>query len=109
MLATLKQAPIIFTLFTAAGVLMHDMHIDKAATLAVTLPAVIATAGAAEHLLASSQHTHSETTSFPRFSAAYRSSLPTVKPPRDDERHHIQDKKLQYTSGGDAVSLWPSV
>ncbi len=109
MLSVIKQAPILFTLFTAAGVLMHDMHLDKATAVAITLPAVVASTAAIDNMFASMHHTHVERASIPRVSAAYRSSLPTVRPPRDDERHHVQDKKLQYTSGGDAVSLWPSV
>ena len=108
MLSFIKPSPIILTFITASGVLMHDMHIDRAATVAVTLPAIVASAGV-DKFISGADHTHSERASIPRGSSIFNSTLPKVDPPRADGRSYVKDKKLSYSGGGDAVSLWPSV
>ena len=84
---------------------MHDMHVDRAATVALALPAAIAAGGAAA-MISSGDHTHVERASFGRGSAA--SSLPNAQPPRDDMRKYVQNKKLNFISG-DQNYVWPSV
>lgn len=105
----IKPLPVIITLITTAGILMHDMHIDKATTIAVAPVALMATAGAMDKVISQNYHTHVERASLPKFNTSFRSSLPNVQPPRDDDRRYIQNKKLLFMGGGDAVSLWPSV
>ena len=83
---------------------MHDMRLDKAAAAAITLPAFVASTSMLEKALSPTFHTHVERASIPR-----GSSLPNMKPPRDDGRKYIQNKKLILSGGGDAVSIWPSV
>ncbi len=100
-----KTAPIIIVILTTLGVLMHDMHIDKAATAVVAVPSFVIAAGVLEKAVNSQQHVHVERASIPRAS----SSLPKMQPPRDDGRRYIQNRKLLFTGGGDAMSLWPSV
>lgn len=85
---------------------MHDIHLDKAAA-AISLPAYIASTNAVEKSISPNYHTHVERASLPRFSS-FRSSLPNIQPPRDDARRYMQTKKLLLT-GGDAVTIWPSV
>ncbi len=109
MLKFIKPAPIVFTALTLMGVLVHDMHIDKATTVAISLPAVAASSGALEKAITPSYHTHVERVSIPRVSTSFRSSLPNIQPPRDDDRRYVQNKKLMYMGGGDAVTIWPSV
>lgn len=110
MLKITKPATITLTFLTLAGLLMHDMHIDRATTVAITLPTMVATtAGAYEKVISSNYHTHVERASLPRFATQFRSNLPNMHPPRDDDRRYVQNKKLLYMGGGDAVSLWPSV
>ncbi len=105
----IKPAPVLMTLATLAGILVHEMHIDRATTVAVALPAMLATAGAADFLLKSNQHTHVERVTFAKNHLAQRTPLPKAQPPRDDDKKYAQVKKLAY-SGGDAQgSLWPSV
>ena len=48
MLKLIKPAPVILTVLTLVGILMHDMHIDKATMVAVSLPAIAASSGALE-------------------------------------------------------------
>jgi len=106
----IKPAPIILTLITGIGILMHDMHIDKATTVAIALPAVVASTGALEKAISPSYHTHVERVSLPRFTtSAFRSTLPNIQPPRDDDRRYVQNKKLLFMGGGEATSLWPSI
>ncbi len=108
MLSFIKPLPIIITLVTAFGILMHDTHVDRAATVAVALPAVLAAVGA-DQMISSNYHTHSERAAIPRVSNVFRSTLPNVQPPRDDTRGYLQNKKLFFGGGADATSLWPSV
>ena len=105
----IKPLPIVISLMTAAGLLMHDTHLDKATYVAVSVPSAIVAVGALEKAMTPHYHTHVDRVSGPNRSNSYRSSLPNSKPPRDDDRRYIQNKKLLYAGGGDAVHLWPSV
>jgi hypothetical protein len=107
MLNFIKPVPVIITTFlTLMGLLMHDMHIDKATVVAVSLPAVVASSGALEKSINPSYHTHVERVSV---GSAFRSTMPNMHPPRDDDRRYIQNKKLLFMGGGDTQSFWPSV
>jgi len=108
MLNFLKPVPVIFTtLFTLFGLLMHDMHIDKATMAAVAVPVVaVSTAAALEKAITPSYHTHVESASF---GPSFRSSMPKMQPPRNDGNRYIQNKKLLFMGGGDTVGIWPSV
>ena len=108
MLKFIKPTPIIVTVFTLVGILMHDMHIDKATAVAIATPATV-TAGASEKVISPNYHTHVERVSIPRFTTAFRSSLPNIQPARDDDRRYVQNKKLMYMGGGDTLTLWPSI
>lgn len=103
---TINLAPIIFIAAVVTGVLVHDMRIDKAATVALALPAVLATYGAA-HFVGGGEHIHVERVAFSNQSSVFHSTLPKVTP-RDNDRHYIQPKKAVAT-GGNQASLWPSV
>ena len=103
---TINLAPIVFTVAVTFGVLFHDMHIDKAATVAFALPAVLATYGAA-HLVSGSEHIHVERASFGS-QASFQSGLPKVTN-RDNEHRYIQAKKTAISGGTDGGQLWPSV
>lgn len=105
----INPAPLAFTIAVMFGVLVHDMHIDRASTVALALPAIIASAGAMDTLIKSSDHTHVERVAIPRGTSVTRNALPKIQPPRDDERKYVLTKRLML-SGGDATSgLWPSV
>lgn len=110
MLNFIKPVPVIVTtILTLMGILMHDMHIDKAAVVAITVPTAITSTGALEKAINPSYHTHVERVSLQQFTSTYRSSLPNMHPPRDDDRRYVQNKKLLFMGGGDMVSIWPSV
>lgn len=107
-----KLAPLTITLLTTLGIFSHEMHIDRAATVAVALPAVIAAAGAvgmAETVISHNFHTHVERASLPKVNSDNaRSPLPNVKPSRDEDKY-IQNKKLILMGGGETAGFWPSV
>jgi len=105
----IKPVPVVaVTALTLVGILMHDMHIDKATAIAVAPTTSFASTGAYEKVISQNFHTHVERVSLPK-SNAFRSSLPNMAPPRDDERRYVQSKKLLFMGGGDTSSLWPSI
>jgi hypothetical protein len=104
----LNPLPILLTITTSFGVLVHDTQIDKATTTALALPATIAAFGAADIALKlNDPHVHTE-----RFSVAHnleslRSTQPRIQP-RDDSKKYISIKK--YVSDGMGSQYhWPSV
>jgi hypothetical protein len=103
---TFNLAPIVFTIAVATGVLLHDVHLDKVATVAFAVPAALATYGAAHMVSGGNEHIHVERVSFSNQSRVFHSTLPKVTP-RDNENRYIQPKKTII--GGDSTSLWPSV
>ncbi len=91
------------------GILVHDMHLDRMATVAIGVPAALATYGLVDNLLKKSDHTHVERAAFAKHTVtSMRANLPKVQP-RDDDRRYIQSKKVFMTGGGELYSLWPSV
>ncbi|MES2630758.1 MAG: hypothetical protein V4611_02280 [Patescibacteria group bacterium] len=104
---TVNLAPYIFIVAIAVGVLVHDLRIDKATSVALALPAMLATYGAAHFVGSGGEHVHVERVAFSNQSSVFHSSLPKVTP-RDNDRHYVQPKK-SITSGGSHASLWPSV
>lgn len=96
-------APLIFTLTTAFGVLVHDTQIDKAATYAIALPAAFVSFAAIDTISKSSEHVHVERVSAPSNFAG----VPRIQP-RDDERRYFSARK-DFSTGGDNGYLWPSV
>lgn len=108
MLQIIKSIPpVLITLITMFGVLMHDTRMDKV-SVAIALPVIaVGSAAALEKAITPNYHTHVERASLER--ASFRSSLPNMQPPRDDDRRYIQNKKLLFMGGSDAVGIWPSV
>ena len=98
-------APILLTFAVTAGVLFHDIQLEKVTSVAFALPAALATYGAA-HMVSGSEHTHVERVTFSNQSRVFHSTLPKITP-RDNENHYIQPKKTISNSGN--TSLWPSV
>jgi len=103
---TLNLAPIVFTITVAAGVLLHDVHLDKVATVALTAPAALAIYGAAHMVSGGVDHVHVERVAFSNQSRVFHSTLPKITP-RDNDKRYIQPKNL--FASGDNTSLWPSV
>jgi len=103
----INPTTLIFTLATTFGVLVHDMQIDKATTVALAAPAAFISYAAIDSVTKSNDHIHVERASIPRHLNTLRSATPRVQP-RDDDRRYIQSKKLAFTSGSNGYA-WPSI
>lgn len=107
MLPVLNPLPLIFTIATTFGVLVHDTQLDRAA-LAVVVPVSFASYAAIDSVIKSGEnHLHVERTNGPHTLATLRATIPRVQP-RDDDRRYIQSKRLYFGTGGSNY-LWPSI
>jgi len=106
--ALFKPLAFILTIATAFGVLFHDTQIDRATTVAIALPAALATYAAVDSGIKSSDsHVHVERFSVTKHLSSLRSPLPRLQP-RDDDRRHLSSKRVSAV-GTDSISIWPSV
>lgn len=90
---TINLAPIVFVFAVAAGVLLHDMRIDKAAYVALAVPATLATYGAA-HFVSGGEHIHVERVAFSNQKSVFQSSLPKITPRDNSDRYKKLAKNL---------------
>jgi len=102
----INPVPLLFTIATTFGVLIHDTQLDRAAKVALAMPVAFATYAAADAAMKSSDHIHVERVSVASNLASLRSSSPRLQP-RDDDYRYGESKKLHY-SGGDNGYAWPS-
>ena len=96
-----KPLAIALTLFIVSGVLMHDTQLDKATTVAVALPAVLASYGVADFAAKSSDHTHVHRVSI-------GSQQPRIQPRNGDDKKYMTQKRMSANLLGSEYS-WPSV
>lgn len=92
---------------TLLGVLLHDMHIDKAASIAIGLPIVattVAGSAAAEALKKGHSHTHVNHIEAPKRATVRNVDM---QRPRDDHRKNTV-KKIHFHFGADNGIIWPS-
>ena len=104
----IKPLPILVTLVTAFGVLVHDLHVDRATTVAIALPVLMASAAGMDKLIGGDAHVHVERASPGRPFSAFKSSLPNTQPPRDDEKKYASNKRASLGFGSDQGYVWPS-
>jgi len=104
----IRPLPLLFTLTAGFGVLVHDMQIDRATTVALALPTAFATFAAVDTALKSSEHhVHVERASAPKNYVNIGATLPRIQP-RDDDRRYVQSKKISFGSM-DSGYIWPSI
>jgi len=84
--ALINRIAITVAIVTTLGIVLHDTKFDKAATLALSLPAMALSLGAAAHLpsLQGEAHTHVERAAFDKSARATQGV-----PPRDDTRKYL--------------------
>jgi hypothetical protein len=105
----INPLPLLLTLTTTFGVLVHDTQIDRATTTALALPAAFATFGAADAALKfGDAHTHVERVNAAKTLQELRSGQPRMQARNDDEKKFVFNKKFTFDSGGSQYS-WPSV
>lgn len=94
---------------TLFGILFHDMHLDRAASVALGLPTIATTiAGtvAADALLKKAHaHTHVHNVEAPKRHSVR--SMPNMHPPRDEQKKSTI-KKVSFHFGADNGIIWPS-
>lgn len=96
----INPLPLILTLTTSFGVLLHDTQIDRATITALTIPAIIASYGSADTALKASEgHTRTE-----RVSVA--SGEPRVQPRGNDDKKYVIGKKFRASLHGSDYA-WP--
>lgn len=98
----INPLPVLLTLTTTFGVLVHDTQIDQATTVALALPAIVASYGAADiSLKLNDPHTHVKRVSF-------ASRQQSTQPRNSDDKKYIVAKKYSSNGFGGDYS-WPSV
>lgn len=104
----INPLPLIFTLATTFGVLIHDTQLDRAATVAIALPAVVATYAAVDSAIKGGEaHLHVERVSAHQNMSAIRGLQPRLQP-RDDSHRSTPAKKFAL-GAHENTSLWPSI
>lgn len=92
---TLNTLPLVFTLVTGFGVVIHDMKIDYAAVTAMSATAAVAAHGAVSGVpdIRSSDHVHAESI---RLAHAHKTTKPDPRlQTRDtDIRKYLATKKI---------------
>lgn len=110
MLQLINPLVLLFTLTTAFGVLIHDTQVDRTA-VAYVVPVIFAGSAMIDtsvKISEGSAHVHVKRVHGPKgYASTIRSSLPRLQP-RDDDRRHIQSKRLIYSGGNDNY-IWPSI
>jgi hypothetical protein len=83
---------ILISLATASGILVHDTKIDKAASVALSTPAIMASYDAPGKAISfnSDVHTHIERVSFSQTINTLNAHTPSVQPRTDDKKHLMQ-------------------
>lgn len=104
----LKLTAVLVTAMGTAGILVHDVHVDRMTVVALGTASAIATYGAVENILQKSEHIHVEAAVFSKKPNTIKSTFSKNRI-RDDNRRYIQNKKVLYTGGGEQNGLWPSV
>jgi len=103
---TFNIIPLIFTLFTGFGVVVHDTKLDHAATTALSsLSAGNHSTGAVNGLLTShapdlrsSDHTHTETINIAKALKVATNLEPHMQTRMNEEKKHISPKKLPFNT-----------
>lgn len=87
----LNPLAVIISLSTLTGVLLHDMHLDKAAMTAMSLPPVLASydTGAKLASLGNDPHTHVERSSLAQAISALSDTQPRVQPRAGEDKKHL--------------------
>lgn len=92
--AILNPLAILMTFSTATGVLVHDMHIDSAATTALAMPANLEHYDTTRINLGSDQHTHVERGSMARAIIQLQGENPRVQPRTTEDKKYLLQKRV---------------
>lgn len=95
MLSTiLNPLAILVSLSTATGVLIHDTHIDQAAS-AMTMPALMANVDTTKSPhLNGADHTHVERASATQTLIHLNGHMPKIQPRNGEDKKHLMQKRV---------------
>ena len=107
---TLNPLPLLMTVAMVFGIVAHDTNIDRAAALALTVPAIAVVGYSAIESIVNlgeqQMHTHVEQFNTNNI-GGYTSAMPRLMP-RDDENTNGRKRKL-YATDADSEYHWPSI
>lgn len=89
----LSPCALALSICTSTGVFVHDMHLDKAAVTALSMPVVTAAYEKASIPQIGASHTHTERGSLSQTLHDLRSTTPRMLP-REDQRKHVLAKRV---------------
>lgn len=99
--------PLLITLTTGTGVLLHDSRFDRATALAVPVP--FSTEDVSDlAMMLRDQHVHTERVVVAGAAQGLTISEPSIGPRNTDDKKYIASKKLSINSSGSEY-VWPSV
>ena len=105
---SINPLPILLTLSTAFGVLVHDTQIDAAARSVLTTPISIVSYSSADLLTKMNDpHIHNERASVSRSVDDMQPAQPRT-PTRSDDKKYVGQKKSAVLSYGSEY-IWPSI
>lgn len=99
--------PLLITLTTGTGVLLHDSRFDRATALAVPIP--FSTEDVSDlAMMLRDQHVHTERVSVGAAAQGLSIADPSIGPRTSDDKKYITSKKLTINSSGSEY-IWPSI
>lgn len=105
----INPLPILLTLTTSFGVLFHDSQLDRASSIALSLPVAFAAVGSADLSFKSSDpHLHAERVSIAQKFEQLRSVQPRIQTRNGEDKKYISSKKFNSDTNGSEYH-WPSV
>jgi hypothetical protein len=105
----INPLPVLLTLSTAFGVLVHDTQLDAAAKTALTVPVTIAAYAGAEYVTKMNDpHIHNERASFSNGLSELKGEQPRTQTRGGDDKKYVVQKKSNVHSYGSEY-IWPSI
>ena len=104
--ALLNPLAILISLSTATGVLVHDMHIDAAASAVVAMPATIGNYDISSKLAGfGDAHTHVERGAMAQAIINLQGQNPRIQPRVEDKKYLLQKRVMRGQHAFDNYNL----
>lgn len=99
-----KLTAVLVSAVGTAGILIHDVHVDRMTLVAFSAAGALATYASVENILQKSDHIHVEGGNVGKSQVGVNKNRI-----RDDHRKYIQNRKVLVSGGDEQNSLWPSI
>lgn len=105
----LNPLPLLVTISTAFGVLIHDTQLDVMAKTALTTPmAIVGYVGVDAAMKMNDPHVHNERVSLSHSMRVMKGSQPRTQTRGGDDKKYVIQKKSSVHSYGSEY-IWPSI